>query len=97
MFDFDKVGKNNKKVVKEQEVKEKQSPEFIEDPLFKTQEEQKEEKTKEVLQLEHTLTVEDDNYEFPPLNLLSEGDSKGVKGGKKALADTASKFTKNFI
>ena len=34
LFDFDKVGKNNKKVVKEQEVKEKQSPEFIEDPLF---------------------------------------------------------------
>ena len=96
LFDFDKVGKNNKKVVKEQEVKEKQSPEFIEDPLFKTQEEQKEEKTKEVLQLEHTLTVEDDNYEFPPLNLLSEGDSKGVKGGKKALADTASKLQKTL-
>ena len=96
LFDFDKVGKNNKKVVKEQEIKEKQSPEFIEDPLFKTQEEQKEEKTKEVLQLEHTLTVEDDNYEFPPLNLLSEGDSKGVKGGKKALADTASKLQKTL-
>ena len=96
LFDFDKVGKNNKKVVKEQEVKEKQSPEFIEDPLFKTQEEQKEEKTKEVLQLEHTLTVEDDNYEFPPINLLSEGDSKGVKGGKKALADTASKLQKTL-
>ena len=96
LFDFDKVGKNNKKVVKEQEVKEKQSPEFIEDPLFKTQEEQKEEKTKEVLQLEHTLTVEDDNYEFPPLNLLSVGDSKGVKGGKKALADTASKLQKTL-
>lgn len=96
LFDFDKVGKNNKKVVKEQEVKEKQSPEFIEDPLFKTQEEQKEEKTREVLQLEHTLTVEDDNYEFPPLNLLSEGDSKGVKGGKKALADTASKLQKTL-
>ena len=96
LFDFDKVGKNDKKVVKEQEVKEKQSPEFIEDPLFKTQEEQKEEKTKEVLQLEHTLTVEDDNYEFPPLNLLSEGDSKGVKGGKKALADTASKLQKTL-
>ena len=96
LFDFDKVGKNNKKLAKEPEVKEKQSPEFIEDPLFKTQEEQKEEKTKEVLQLEHTLTVEDDNYEFPPLNLLSEGDLKGVKGGKKALADTASKLQKTL-
>ena len=52
--------------------------------------------TKEVLQLEHTLTVEDENYEFPPLNLLSEGTSKGLKGGKRALADTASKLQKTL-
>ena len=74
----------------------KQSPEFIEDPLFKKQEEQKEDKTKEVLQLEHTLTVEDENYEFPPINLLSEGETKGIKGGKRALADTASKLQKTL-
>ena len=96
LFDFDKEAKNSKKSYVEKESKPKQSPEFIEDPLFKTQEEQKEEKTKEVLQLEHTQTVEDDNYEFPPYNLLSEGTSKGIKGGKKALTDTASKLQKTL-
>ena len=47
--------------------------------------ETKEEKVKEVLQLEHTLTVEDENYEFPPITFLSEGEKKGIKGGKKAV------------
>ena len=92
LFNIDKEEKLFKKNKKE----EKQAPEFIEDPLFKKQEEQKEDKTKEVLQLEHTLTVEDENYEFPPLNLLSEGTSKGLKGGKRALADTASKLQKTL-
>ena len=96
LFDFDKAGKTNRKTYTESEKKPKQSPEFIEDPLFKTQEKQKEEKTKEVLQLEHTQIVEDDNYEFPPYNLLSEGNSKGIKGGKKALTDTASKLQKTL-
>ena len=92
LFDIEKEMKKNK-IDKEEK---KQSPEFIEDPLFKKQEEQKEDKTKEVLQLEHTLTVEDENYEFPPMNLLSEGESKGIKGGKRALADTASKLQKTL-
>ena len=73
-----------------------QAPEFIEENLFKQEQEQKEEKTKEVLQLQHTITVEDENYEFPPLTLLSEGEKKGLKGGKKALADTASKLQKTL-
>lgn len=92
LFDVEKEMKKNKKEKEEK----KQSPEFIEDPLFKKQEEQKEDKTKEVLQLEHTLTVEDENYEFPPINLLSEGETKGIKGGKRALADTASKLQKTL-
>ena len=92
LFDIEKEMKKNKRDKEEK----KQSPEFIEDPLFKKQEEQKEDKTKEVLQLEHTLTVEDENYEFPPINLLSEGESKGIKGGKRALADTASKLQKTL-
>ncbi len=73
-----------------------QAPEFIEEPLFKKEQEQKEEKTKEVLQLQHTITVEDENYEFPPLTLLSEGEKKMLKGGKKALTDTASKLQKTL-
>ena len=36
----------------------------------------KESKTKEVLQLEHAVTVEDKDYKFPPITLLSQGDPK---------------------
>ena len=81
---------------KQREASSRQAPEFIEENLFKQEQEQKEEKTKEVLQLQHTITVEDENYEFPPLTLLSEGESKSLKGGKRALADTASKLQKTL-
>ena len=96
LFDIEKEMKKDSKKNKGNQEEPKQAPEFIEDPLFKKQEEQKEDKTKEVLQLEHTITVEDENYEFPPLTLLSEGESKGIKGGKRALADTASKLQKTL-
>ena len=89
---FLKLGKGAKK----EEKQEKQSPEFIENPLFKEEQLQKEERTKEVLQLEHTVTVEDENYEFPPITLLSEVNKKGIKGSKKVLADTASKLQKTL-
>ena len=95
LFDVEKELQKGRKNNKEKD-KYKQAPEFIVDPLFKKQEEKKEEKTKEVLQLEHTITVEDDNYEFPPFTLLSEGISKGIKGGKKALTNTASKLQKTL-
>jgi len=72
------------------------APDYIENNLFKKEEEQKEDKTKEVLQLEHTITVEDENYEFPPIQLLSEPERKGSKVGKKALTDTASKLQKTL-
>lgn len=74
----------------------KQAPDFIEENLFKQEQEKKEEKVKEVLQLEHTLTVEDEHYEFPPITLLSEGEKKGIKGGKKAVTDTASRLQKTL-
>ena len=73
-----------------------QAPDYIESNLFKKEQEKKEEKTKEVLQLEHALTVEDENYEFPPIQLLKEGDKKGLKGGKKAVTDTASRLQKTL-
>ena len=72
------------------------NPEFIEENLFKKEEEKKEEKVKEVLVLEHALTVEDENYEFPPIELLSQGEKKGLKGGKKTLTDTATKLQKTL-
>ena len=67
-----------------------------EEKLFKQEEEQKESKTKEVLQLEHAVTVEDKDYKFPPITLLSLGDSKEIKGGKKAVTETASKLQKTL-
>ncbi len=75
---------------------EKANPDVIEANLFKAEQEQKEEKVKQVLQLEHTVTVEDEHYEFPPIQLLAEGDKKGIKGGKKAVADTATKLQKTL-
>ena len=66
--------------------------------LFKQEIETKEEKVKEVLNLEHTMTAEKDNefYEFPPIEMLSEGSKVGLKGGKKAVADTATKLQKTL-
>ena len=67
-----------------------------EEKLFKQEEEQKESKTKEVLQLEHAVTVEDKDYKFPPITLLSQGDAKEIKGGKKAVTETASRLQKTL-
>ena len=76
--------------------KKKASEGYIEENLFKKEQEQKQEKVKEVLQLEHALTVEDEHYEFPPVQLLREGEKKSVKGGKKAVTDTAAKLQKTL-
>ena len=76
--------------------KEKTEPDVIESNLFKTEEEKKEEKTKEVLQLEHAVEVEDENYEYPPVTLLSKPSKKTIKGGAKALTDTATKLQKTL-
>lgn len=76
--------------------KKKASEGYIEENLFKKEQGQKQEKVKEVLQLEHALTVEDEHYEFPPVQLLSEGEKKSVKGGKKAVTDTAAKLQKTL-
>ena len=68
----------------------------IEDSLFKQEEEKKEDKTKQVLQLEHTLVVGEDNYVYPPIDYLAQANKKGLKGGTKALTDTASKLQKTL-
>lgn len=71
-------------------------PNVIENNLFKKEAETKEEKVKEVLKLQHTIAVEEDNYEFPPIELLAQGEPKGLKGGKKSLTDTATKLQKTL-
>ena len=71
-------------------------PDVIENNLFKQEEEKKEDKKKEVLQLEHAVEVEDEHYEYPPVELLSKSKSKTLKGGAKALTDTATKLQKTL-
>ena len=91
-----KVSEMLKDTSKSEENVDNQQPDYIENNLFKQEEEKKEEKTKEVLQLEHTLTVEDENYEYPPLTLLSVGKKQALKGGAKALTETATKLQRTL-
>lgn len=81
---------------KMQEIKENNQPDVIENNLFKQEEQKKEDKTKEVLQLEHAMVVEDENYEYPPIELLGKPAKKSLKGGAKALTDTATKLQKTL-
>jgi S-DNA-T family DNA segregation ATPase FtsK/SpoIIIE len=81
---------------KAQVAKQEAQPDVLENNLFKDVEEQKEEKKRAVLQLEHAMTVEDEHYEYPPVELLSKGAKKTLKGGAKALTDTATKLQKTL-
>ncbi len=67
-----------------------------EDSLFATVEQEKEEKTKTVLQLEHTLAVEDEQYEYPPVEILGKNTKKNMKGGAKALTEKATKLQRTL-
>ncbi len=71
-------------------------PDVIENNLFKDVEKEKEENKKAVLQLEHAMTVEDEHYEYPPLELLGKPSKKTLKGGAKLLTDTATKLQKTL-
>ena len=95
-FDFNIFHKKEKAPkISEEMQQEKLNPNELESNLFVQKAEEKEEKVKEVLQLEHnTIVSEDENYEFPPVELMKQGETKTLKGGKKALADTAPKLQK---
>ncbi len=69
---------------------------YIESNLFKQVDEEKADKTKEVLQLEHAQVVEDEHYEYPPVEILSLNEKKGNKGSAKLLADNAAKLQKTL-
>ncbi len=100
----EKINKFDKK--KEKELEEKVDDKVLEDQinikmaseagLFKQEEEVKEDKSKQVLVLEHALTVEDENYEFPPINFLKDGQGVTSKGGKKAVTETANKLQRTL-
>ena len=66
------------------------------DDLFTSQEEEKEAKTKEVLQLDHGITVHDEHYEFPPITLLEEGKNKADQNSEKRLLATAEKLRRTL-
>ena len=75
---------------------ERTNPNEIESNLFKQEVVVKEEKTKEVLGLEHTTYTEEyENYEMPPIELLKEGEAKSMTG-KKDLAETATRLQKTL-
>ena len=79
----------------------KQAPKTINntingDELFATEEEQKEAKVKEVLKLDHGITVEDEHYEFPPVTLLAPGKGLSDKNSEKMLRATAEKLRRTL-
>ena len=92
--DLEPLTKQSKK--KMMEAKEEIEPDVIDSNLFKEVEEQKEDKKKAVLQLEHSVVVEDEHYEYPPVELLSKPGKKTLKGGAKALTDTATRLQKTL-
>jgi len=65
------------------------------DEFFTEQTEEKIDKTKQVLNLDHTMVVEDVEYEFPPIELLQMPQGKKTLA-KKALTDTANKLQKTL-
>lgn len=66
------------------------------DALFTVEEEQKENKTKAVLQLEHTVSIEDENYEYPPVSLLSKSAKKAGRGSSKAVTEKAQQLQRTL-
>ena len=96
-IDFIQKMPQNTKIEEKTIIHDKLNPNEIENNLFVQKAEEKEEKVKEVLQLEHnTVVSEDENYETPPVELLKQGTLKQLKGSKKILTDTATKLQKTL-
>ncbi len=87
-FDFNKLGGKPS----DEEIKGKQKR----DEFFKLQKEEKEDKSvKEVLTLDHTAHVEDDNYVFPSIDLLAVP-KQGEVFDRKAIHSVAVKLQKTL-
>lgn len=87
-FDFNKLGGKPS----ETEMHAKQQR----DEFFKKQKEQKEDNSvKEVLTIDHTRLSEEENYEFPPIDLLGKP-KVGESFDKKSIRDTAVKLQKTL-
>ena len=70
----------------------------IQNELFTVEAEQKEEKTKTVLNLTHTqgVGIEEENYEYPPVSLLGKNMKKANKAGAKALTEKATQLQRTL-
>ena len=70
----------------------------IQGELFTVEAEQKEEKTKTVLNLTHTqgVGIEEENYEYPPVSLLGKNMRKANKAGAKALTEKATQLQRTL-
>ena len=68
------------------------------DGIFTIEKEQKEEKTKTVLNLTHTqgVGIEEENYEYPPVSLLGKNMKKANKAGAKALTEKATQLQRTL-
>ena len=89
---LDKVGDKDNNSNEPEEM----NPNEIND-YFVQEEEIKEDKTKQVLNLQHNATIiEDENYEFPPVELLKQGTTKSNRSSKKSLTDTATKLQRTL-
>lgn len=94
--DLEPLTRQSKLAKKAKQEQQEVQPDVLENNLFKDVEEQKEEKKRAVLQLEHAMTVEDEHYEYPPIEILSKPNKKTLKGGAKALTDTATRLQKTL-
>lgn len=90
-----KLSKKEERRLKAEKEKEAKNEEFIEANLFKEKKEEKEEKVKQELQLEHGQVAVDENYEFPPIAILEQGEPKKVRA-KTTITDNALKLQKTL-
>ena len=93
----DSQNKKHHNIFANKKEEKKNNPDVIDANLFKETQEEKEEKTKQILQLEHTQVVEDENYEFPPIAILEQGEAKQFKGGKRTITDNATRLQKTLF
>ena len=85
-----------KNTAKANEAKAQKASSIVGEELFTVEEEQKETKTKAVLRLEHTISIEDENYEYPPVSLLGKNTKKANKSGAKALTEKATQLQRTL-
>ncbi len=81
--------------IKAKEIKRAKAEDVIEANLFKEKKEEKEEKIKQELQLEHSQTEVDENYEFPPIALLEQGEGKKTRS-KTLITENALRLQKTL-